>query len=68
MEYRGADLVVAAREAIHEKLAGAGGTGGLVAMDAEGNVAMPFNTRGMYRGAMFADGRIEIAIFAEAEN
>jgi len=27
-----------------------GGTGGLVAIDRQGNVAMPFNTPGMYRG------------------
>ncbi|BET67477.1 isoaspartyl peptidase/L-asparaginase [Opitutales bacterium ASA1] len=68
MDYAAADLDTATRQAIHEKLARAGGTGGLVAMDVQGNVAMPFNTRGMYRGAIHADGRMEIAIFADAEN
>jgi beta-aspartyl-peptidase (threonine type) len=40
-----------------------GGTGGLIAMDAQGNVAMPFNTSGMYRAAVQPDGRVLVEIY-----
>ncbi|MBO9328538.1 beta-aspartyl-peptidase [Achromobacter sp. HZ01] len=50
MEYCGATLEAAADRVVHEKLPTIGGKGGLVAVDAQGNVALPFNTEGMYRG------------------
>ena len=50
MEYTGEDVEVAADHIIHQKLLPAGGTGGLVALDKNGNIAMSFNTEGMYRG------------------
>jgi len=50
MKYAGATLQHASREAVFGNLAALGGEGGLVAIDRHGNVAMPFNTRGMYRG------------------
>ena len=37
--------------------------GGLIAVDAEGNVTMPFNSEGMYRGAATSAGRFEVSIF-----
>jgi beta-aspartyl-peptidase (threonine type) len=40
-----------------------GGHGGLIALDAEGNCALPFNTAGMFRGCVTADGNIYTAIF-----
>lgn len=40
-----------------------GGTGGLIALDKDGNYAAPFNTAGMYRGMITADGEIEFYIF-----
>jgi beta-aspartyl-peptidase (threonine type) len=55
MEYRGLCLHEAAA-AVIDKLTAMGGEGGLIAMDGDGNVAMPFNTPGMYRGFMRADG------------
>ena len=48
MEYRGWSLEKAAAEAIR-KVGALGGTGGLIAVDRAGNVALPFNTAGMYR-------------------
>ena len=42
----------ASRKAIHEKLASLGGSGGLIAVDAAGNISMPFNSEGMYRACM----------------
>lgn len=50
MEYGGKDLEQAANKVIHEKLKRAGGQGGLIAVDSSGNIFMPFNTEGMYRG------------------
>ena len=43
-----------------------GGSGGLIAVDAAGNVAMPFNGDGMYRGRIGADGVPYTAIWSEA--
>jgi beta-aspartyl-peptidase (threonine type) len=40
-----------------------GGVGGVIALDAEGNAAMEFNTEGMYRGTITEDGTIEVAIY-----
>ena len=40
-----------------------GGTGGLIAIDKEGNMALPFNTSGMYRGHVGADGKIVVDIY-----
>ena len=52
MEYRGLSLAEACRVVVHEKLAPVGGEGGLVAVDAAGNVALPFNSEGMYRASL----------------
>jgi beta-aspartyl-peptidase (threonine type) len=40
-----------------------GGVGGLIALDSQGNLAMPFNTDGMYRGYVTSDGKIRVAIY-----
>lgn len=50
MVYRGLSLQQAADEVIHGQLAGLGGSGGIVAIDRQGRIAMPFNTAGMFRG------------------
>lgn len=50
MEYGGKNLKEAANKLIHEKLKRMGGEGGLIAVDPSGNICMPFNTEGMYRG------------------
>jgi L-asparaginase / beta-aspartyl-peptidase len=65
MEYKGMSLRDAAELAVMDKLKALGGSGGVVAIDAQGNIAMPFNSEGMYRGFMLADGTIETAIFKE---
>ncbi|RQT58584.1 isoaspartyl peptidase/L-asparaginase family protein [Burkholderia cepacia] len=48
--YRGASLADAAHDVVMNKLPRLAGRGGIIAVDAQGNVAMPFNTEGMYRG------------------
>ncbi len=50
MEYGGMKLEQAANHVIHKKLKRVGGEGGLIAVDSSGNICMPFNTGGMYRG------------------
>lgn len=62
MAYKGVPVTEAGREAI-EEVARLGGSGGLIALDREGNIAMPFNTEGMYRGAVTAEGEVEIYIY-----
>ncbi|WP_433705016.1 isoaspartyl peptidase/L-asparaginase family protein [Paraburkholderia sacchari] len=64
MEYAGASLEDAAHTVVHEKLPQIDGRGGLVAVDAQGNVAMPFNTEGMYRGFIRAGQAPVVAIYA----
>jgi beta-aspartyl-peptidase (threonine type) len=50
MEYKNLSLEEAADVVVNQKLKNAGGEGGLIAIDKNGNVAMPFNSEGMYRG------------------
>ncbi|MDW3681852.1 isoaspartyl peptidase/L-asparaginase [Cupriavidus sp. CV2] len=50
MRYAGVPLEEAARRVVMEKLPAIEGRGGLIAVDREGNVTLPFNTEGMYRG------------------
>ena len=62
MEYQNKDLKTAAQETI-DQIEKMGGDGGLIALDKDGNIAMPFNTAGMYRGAVTENGEIEIEIY-----
>ncbi len=62
MKYQSVTLEVAAHETV-EFLTRIGGEGGLIAVDREGRIAMPFNSEGMYRGCIRADGKIELAIY-----
>ncbi|MGH8842315.1 MAG: isoaspartyl peptidase/L-asparaginase family protein [Advenella sp.] len=50
MQYAGRTLAQATDNVVFEKLPAIGGVGGLIAIDAQGNVALPFNSEGMYRG------------------
>lgn len=63
MELAGLSLEAASRRTLQE-LGDIGGTGGFIAVDADGNVALPFNTPGMYRG-IARGGRISAAIFGD---
>ncbi len=65
MEYGGLSLLEAAEQVVHGILQE--GDGGLIALDARGNVAMVYNTGGMFRGVASSDGRSETAIWDEAE-
>ncbi len=55
--------VVAAAQTALAKVDKMGGDGGLIALDKNGQVAMPFNTEGMYRGTVTEGGKIEVFIY-----
>jgi beta-aspartyl-peptidase (threonine type) len=63
MEYKEKSLIDAANYVVNEKLVKLGGDGGLIAIDNQGNIAMPFNTAGMYRGYKKSNGESEVLIF-----
>ena len=63
MEYKKVSLENAATEVIQKKLTQLGGTGGIVAIDRQGNIAMEFNTAGMYRAHMNRDGELTLGIY-----
>jgi len=65
MELGHETLQQAANEMIMHKLGDLGGDGGLIAVAKNGNISMPFNTTGMYRGYMTSDGKKEIKIYKE---
>lgn len=67
MEYKGMILQDAAKEVIQKKVPALGGDGGIVAIDKDGNVAMEFNTAGMYRATMNSKGELVIGIYKENE-
>ena len=65
IEYRGLSLAEACRVVVHDKLAPVGGEGGLVAVDAAGNLALPFNSDGMYRGSVSATADFYLGIYKD---
>lgn len=65
MRYRDLSVEDAADEVVNRQLVDLGGRGGVIALDRLGNIAMPFNTPGMYRGYIRADGSVYVGIFKE---
>ncbi|RPD51922.1 isoaspartyl peptidase/L-asparaginase family protein [Paracnuella aquatica] len=65
MEYKGLSVQAATNDLIHKKVPALGGDGGLIAVDKSGNVAMPFNTEGMYRGYIKQDGKAVVQIYKD---
>lgn len=63
MKYRGLSVQQAGDEVVHKKLAPVKGEGGVIILDAKGNFAMPFNSEGMYRGWIGADGQPHVEIY-----
>ena len=63
MRYANETLQQAADHIVHTVLAPNDGSGGLVAIDRDGNVTMPFNSQGMYRGVVSAQANAETFIF-----
>jgi beta-aspartyl-peptidase (threonine type) len=67
MTYAGASLTKAAQAAL-ARVAEMGGSGGLIAIDHSGRVALPFNSGGMYRAWLGADGEVRVAIHGDKDN
>ena len=65
MEFGKQTLTDAANEMIMKKLPALGGDGGLIAVDKNGNIAMPFCTEGMYRGYIKSNGEMVVKIYKE---
>ena len=65
MEFQDLSLEQAAQATIEQRLDATGGTGGVIALDAQGRVACPFNTPGMYRGWIDQKGQVTTLIYAE---
>lgn len=68
MAYRGDPLARAAEDVVNGEVPRLGGDGGAIAVDRDGNVAMPFNTPGMHRGWITSDGNRGTAVFPTAES
>jgi len=65
MEYAGMTLKQASDELIHQKLKNINADGGIIAVDKDGNIAMPFNTESMIRGYITSSGEMQIVIYEE---
>ncbi|MDU4423475.1 MAG: beta-aspartyl-peptidase [Raoultella sp.] len=65
MEYGNLSLYEACERVVMEKLPALGGSGGLIAIDREGNVVLPFNSEGMYRAWCYAGDTPTIGIYRE---
>jgi beta-aspartyl-peptidase (threonine type) len=67
MEYKGLSLKEASDLVVNDKLVKAGGSGGVICLDKSGNVSMPFNSSGMFRGFATADGKEGIFIYKDED-
>ncbi|MBU2513319.1 isoaspartyl peptidase/L-asparaginase [bacterium] len=65
IEYKGLSLTEACEYVIHEKLPKVRGMGGLIAVDIRGNIAVPFNSEGMYRAWCQQNGEVHIGMYRE---
>lgn len=63
IEYKGLPLEEAMRVVVKDKLVKIDGEGGMIGVDAKGNAALVFNSKGMYRGMRNSDGRSEVGIY-----
>ena len=63
MEYKKLSLADAANTVVMKKLVELRGEGGVIALDRQGNITMPYNTEGMYRGSIRQDGQPRVFIY-----
>lgn len=66
MEYKNLTLAEACHHVIQHRLKNLGGDGGLIAVDAQGNIALEFNTEGMYRASVRAGEEAHVAIYGNS--
>ena len=65
VQYQGLHLAAAADAVIHGQLRDMGGDGGIIALDTNGNIALTFNTPGMYRASVDVEGNLEVRIYKD---
>ncbi len=65
LQHRGLDLRAATEAVVRERLPAVQGQGGLIAISARGELCLPFNTEGMYRGSWRAGEAPRVAIYAD---
>jgi len=65
VQYQGKSIEQAGEEVIHNVLMPVGGTGGVIIIDTEGNISMPFNTTGMYRAKKSSNSPTYVGIFSD---
>jgi beta-aspartyl-peptidase (threonine type) len=65
MQYQGVSLQQAADAVVMGELVNMGGTGGIISVDHKGNIALVFNTEGMYRASVDTAGDIQVAIYKD---
>jgi L-asparaginase / beta-aspartyl-peptidase len=65
IQYKEYSLKKAAKDVVKKQITRLGGDGGLIAVDRNGNVAMPFSTEGMYRGYITHKGKAVVKIFKD---
>jgi len=65
VQYQGLDLAAAADAVINGQLRDMGGDGGIIALDTNGNIALTFNTPGMYRASVDVEGNLEVRIYKD---
>jgi len=65
VQYQGKTIEQAGKEVIHDVLMPVGGTGGVIIIDAKGNISLPFNTKGMYRASKSNTQATYVGIFKE---
>ena len=63
MEFKGLSIKDASNEVIQKRILEIGGDGGLIAVDSNGTIAMPFNTEGMYRAFKTSKGEEKVKIY-----
>jgi L-asparaginase / beta-aspartyl-peptidase len=67
IKYKGESIGTAADDIINRKLKLLNANGGVIAMDKNGNIAMPFNTSGMFRGFLYPEGEPQVFIYSGEE-
>jgi len=67
MSYGGRTLAQAADELVNKKLVDMGGEGGIIALAPNGDIAMVYNSEGMFRAAVRTDGSVSVGIFDDED-
>jgi beta-aspartyl-peptidase (threonine type) len=65
VQYTGVSLAEAADQVVNKELVEMGGSGGIIALDPQGNIALTFNTPGMYRASVDTNGKVMVAIYRD---